>query len=267
MKFVFLTIVLFSAGWNFAQKIGETAQTPKQPNASQKLEQTCSSIKSGEIKDPPAQLAETCRALEEEQANREKQSDEKMKFLAGKYCRAPWAPDSPERARMHGVLVRIRPASRRQYPGESIAYIAVRSSVINAWTVVEGKQSFVCMPTAMINFMSNDGELAFIMGHETGHAVDEACKGRPKQDKALQRTCESRADAVGFDLLVKSGFNPFDASAAFGKLEMYTGDIRTDQNAQMQALGRDHPMTPDRIEHMRNMLHQYNVVLKGPLAR
>jgi len=72
---------------------------------------------------------------------------------------------------------------------------------------------------------------------------------------------------VGFDLLVKSGFSPYDAGAAFGKLEMYSGDIKTGVQAQLQALGRDHPMTPDRVQHMRDMLTQYKVVLKGPLSR
>ena len=189
-----------------------------------------------------------------------------MTAWAGQYCRAPWAQDSPERARMHQVLLRILPTIRREYQKEAIAYIAVKSSTINAWTVPGRPHSFVCMPTAMIDFMSSDGELAFIMGHETGHAVDEACKGHPKGNNAIQRECESRADAVAFDLLVKSGFSAFDAGAAFGKLEMYSGDIRTDRQAQMQALARNHPMTPERIQHMRNMLKQYNAVIRGPLA-
>ena len=109
------------------------------------------------------------------------------------------------------------------------------------------------------------GELAFVIGHETGHAVDQACKG-PKNGLSTQRACESRADAVGFDLLVKSGFNAFEAGAAFGKLEMYSGDIKTDVEAQLQVLGKDHPMTPDRVQHMRDILTQYKVVLNGPLV-
>lgn len=103
------------------------------------------------------------------------------------------------------------------------------------------------------------------MGHETGHAVDEACKGHPR-DNATQRNCETRADAVGFDLLVKSGFSPLDAGAAFGKLEMYSGDIRTDGKAQIQALARNRPMTPARVQRMHDMLKQYNAVISGPLA-
>jgi predicted Zn-dependent protease len=71
---------------------------------------------------------------------------------------------------------------------------------------------------------------------------------------------------VGFDLLVKSGFSPFEAGAAFGKLEMYSGDTKTGLGAQLQTLGKNHPMTPDRVQHMHDMLNQYNAVLKGPLA-
>jgi len=109
--------------------------------------------------------------------------------------------------------------------------------------------------------------LLALAASEMGHAVDQACKGANKNDMAVRRTCESRADAVGFDLLMKSGFSPYDTGAAFGKLEMYSGDIKTGVQAQLQALGRDHPMTPDRVQHMRDMLTQYNVVLKGPLSK
>jgi len=66
---------------------------------------------------------------------------------------------------------------------------------------------------------------------------------------------------------VKSGFSPYDVGAAFGKLEMYSGDIRTHLAAQFAALGKDRPMTPDRVQHMHDMLTQYNAVLKGPLAQ
>jgi len=147
-----------------------------------------------------------------------------------------------------------------------------RFGVVSSWnsllmTVVGENRSLICVPTAMVDFLSSDGEVAFIMGHEMGHAVDQACKGANKNDMAVRRTCESRADAVGFDLLMKSGFSPYDTGAAFGKLEMYSGDIKTGVQAQLQALGRDHPMTPDRVQHMRDMLTQYNVVLKGPLSK
>jgi len=251
--------------WGAISALSQEKQ--KQPNAQEKLKQTCSSIKSGEITNPPSQLVSTCQALEDEQSKKEAQVKEQNQFLAGKYCGAPWAPDSPQIARVRKLIPRIGPTISRQYPGQKITYLTVSSPTVNAWTIVGKTSSLVCLPTAIVDLMSSEGELAFIMGHETGHAVDDACKGHSKQDKVLQRACESRADAVGFDLMIKSGFSAYDAGAAFGKLEMYSGDIDTGPSSRLQALSKDHPMTPDRVQHMRNMLKQYNQVIRGPLAR
>jgi predicted Zn-dependent protease len=237
-----------------------------QPSAQQKLEKTCSSIKSGEIKDPPAQLVDTCQTLEQDDAAKKETAKENLEFAAGKYCGAPWAPSSPEAVRIDQLLPKLKASFTREYPGRSVLFVPVKSPVINAWTIVgDTKKSMVCMPTGFIDFLSGDGEIAFVMGHEIGHAVDQACM-RTRKDKAEQRVCEARADAVGFDLLVKSGFSPYDAAAAFGKIEMYSGDTKTGMGAKLLALGNSHPMTPDRIEHMHNMLTQYTAVLNGPLA-
>jgi predicted Zn-dependent protease len=246
------------------------AQTPKldekqAPTLQQRLEETCQAIKSGELANPQAQLADICRAYDDEQEKKKEQSKEQMQFWSAKFCGAPWAPDSPQRTKAAPIFQKLMPTFQRQYAGQSVTFLVVKSPIINAWTIVSDSRSLICMPTAMIDFLSSDGEVAFIMGHEMGHAVDQACKG-PKNDMTVHRTCESRADAVGFDLLVKSGFSPYDAGAAFGKLEMYSGDIKTDLRAQLQALGRDHPMTPDRVQHMRDLLRQYNAVIKGPLS-
>ncbi|MGC1606403.1 MAG: M48 family metallopeptidase [Candidatus Acidiferrum sp.] len=237
-----------------------------QPTAQQKLAQTCDSIKSGELKDPPAQLTDACRTLEEERAKKKEQAKDAEEFLAGKFCGAPWSPDSPESVRVNQLLSKLAPTFRREYPNQTVLFLTVKSPIINAWTITASPQkSLVCVPTGIIDFLSGDGELAFIMGHETGHAVDQACK-IPKNTKALQRACETRADTVGFDLLVKSGFSPYDAGAAFGKIEMYLGDTNTDLRAKLMALGKSHPMTPERIRHMRDLQTQYNAVLNGPLA-
>lgn len=250
-----------------AASFAQSQDKQKQSTAQEKLKQTCSSIKSGEITNPPSQLVSTCQALEDEQSKKDEQTKEQNQFLAGKYCGAPWAPDSPQIARVRKIIPKLGPTVFRQYPGQKITYLTVTSPIVNAWTIVGKTASLVCLPTAIVDLMSSEGELAFIMGHETGHAVDDACKGHSKQDKAVQRTCESRADAVGFDLMIKSGFNAYDAGAAFGKLEMYSGDIDTGPSARLQALSKDHPMTPDRVQHMRAMLKQYNQVIRGPLSR
>jgi predicted Zn-dependent protease len=138
----------------------------------------------------------------------------------------------------------------------------------------------------MVHFMGDaEGELAFIMSHEIGHTVDDQCKtqaGRAQIGQAAapmrsffgallgggngaaaatqlatQRSCEARADAVGFYIFTASGYNPFDAAGAFGRLEMYLGDTSTGVFARLAAMGSNHPMTPDRIRHMRALLINY----------
>jgi predicted Zn-dependent protease len=259
-------ILCFLLGCMALAVTARTQEKQEQLNAQQKLEKTCASIKSGEIKEPPSQLADTCQTLEDDQAAKKEAAKENLEFAAGKYCGAPWVPDSSEATSVNRLLPKLRTTFKREYPGRSVLFLPVKSPVINSWTVIaDSKKSLVCMPTGIIDFLSNDGELAFVMGHEIGHAVDQACM-RTKKDKAEQRVCEARADAVGFDLLVKSGFSPYDAAAAFGKMEMYSGDTKTGLGAKLLALGNSHPMTPERIEHMHSMLTQYNAVLNGPLA-
>jgi predicted Zn-dependent protease len=125
----------------------------------------------------------------------------------------------------------------------------------------------------MVPFMGSEGEFAFLVSHEIGHAVDDACKTPPRTGRlasvrrrsrldvllggnrvAAQRKCETRADAIGFNIFRAAGYNPFDAAGAFGRLEMYLGDTSTGILARLNAVRSDHPMTPDRIKHMRSLL-------------
>ena len=185
-------------------------------------------------------------------------------MLAKEYCKGTWAENSSQRVRMHQMLLRIEPALKQQFPHETITYVAVNSRVINAWTIPGSNHvNVVCMPTAMIDFMSADGELAFVMGHETGHAVDESCKqakAKNRNNLALVRKCEDRADKVGFFLITHSGFSPYEAGAAFGKLSMYSGDAR---ETKFQELFQNHPMTTERIQHMHELVAKYQAESGG----
>lgn len=207
-------------------------------------------------------------------------------------CRASEITSGPEFDEMRRVEQKIGTVVNQDR--QHRVYVALVSSpVINAWaTNFSMTNSMICVPIAMVHFMGDaEGELAFILSHEIGHTVDDQCKtqagrlavansrgslgallgsilggqqGAAAASKvAQQKGCEERADEIGFYIFTASGFNPYDAAGAFGRLEMYSGDTNTGVLARLNALGSDHPMTPDRISHMRTLLINYTLQNAG----
>jgi predicted Zn-dependent protease len=164
--------------------------------------------------------------------------------------------------------------------------VLTRNATINAWEVpVDSTHHLVCVPVTMVHLMGDaEGELAFVVAHEIGHALDDLCRstrGRlavarsqgslsallgallggergAYESSSLdqQKGCEERADAIGFLIFTRAGYNPFDAAGSFGRLEMLSGDTGTGLVSYLGALSSGHPMTPDRIKHMRALLVQ-----------
>lgn len=146
---------------------------------------------------------------------------------------------------------KILAAFKTMYPASSAEIALISSNEINAWQL--HPSDWVCVPTAMTSFMDNEDELAFILGHELGHVVDSACAA-VTLNRQNQIICEMRADAIGFRLLVAAGYSPYAAAGAFGRLEMYSGDIETGISGLFRQLASDHPITPNRIANMRRLL-------------
>ncbi len=195
------------------------------------------------------------------------------------YCHASEITSGPEFDRIESIRQRLAPVLAR-VRGHEIHFAVVDSAVINAWHVpFNGNVSLICIPTGIVRFMGDsEGEMAFIYAHEIGHALDDTCKsgagraqiapptisgaldkllgGSGRNALAEQRTCEARADEIGFRIFTAAGYNPFDAAGAFGRWEMLLGDTSTGIFERLAAMGSDHPMTPDRIRHMHVLLLQ-----------
>lgn len=195
------------------------------------------------------------------------------------FCHAPEVTSGPEFERIASIRQRLAPILAR-VPGYQIHVAVVDSNTINAWeNNLTPRIALICVPTSFVRFMGDgEGEMAFIYAHELGHALDDTCKsdsGRaqvapPTLSGALdrllggsgrnglveQKACENRADEIGFDIFTAAGYNPFDAAGGFGRLEMLLGDTSTGLLGRLAFLGSDHPMTPDRIRHMRSLLLQ-----------
>jgi predicted Zn-dependent protease len=201
---------------------------------------------------------------------------------APKGCGAAEISTGPDRAELSHIEQRlvgvIKPDGRHR-----IHIALVRSNAINSWELnADATHYLVCVPQAMVHFMGDaPGELAFVVSHEIGHALDDVCRtaaGRLEVARsqgslaaalgeflggakrayqmsglAQEKGCEERADAIGFMIFIRAGYNPFDAAGAFGRLEMYSGDTGGILN-QVMSLGSGHPMTADRINHMRELL-------------
>jgi predicted Zn-dependent protease len=195
------------------------------------------------------------------------------------YCRAVEVTSGQEFERMASIRGRLAPVLAR-VPGQRIDLAVVDSTVLNAWANnLNPRLALICVPTAFVRLMGDsEGEMAFMYAHETGHALDNACKsdsgraqiasqtlsgelssllgGSGRSALAEQRACESRADEIGFRIFTAAGYNPFDAAGGFGRLEMLSGDTSTGLLGRLLALNNDHPITPDRIRHMRALLIQ-----------
>lgn len=202
--------------------------------------------------------------------------------IVQKGCGAAELTSGPERALLTRIQKRLGPVIK--VDGRHIIYVALaRSNAINSWELsLDATHFLVCIPVAMVRFMSGtEGELAFVVSHELGHALDDLCRtaeGRLAVAKsqgsiaaalgelfggargayqlsglAQEKGCEERADEIGFLIFTRAGYNPFDAAGAFGRLEMYNGDTGG-VLSKVKALGSGHPMTADRIKHMRQLL-------------
>jgi predicted Zn-dependent protease len=212
---------------------------------------------------------------------------EKKEQAIAKVCKGPEITSGLEFDELHRIVQRLGKVTEGD--SQHKQYVAlVDGSVINAWDVnLNMNASLICVPVSMVHFMGDaEGELAFIIAHETGHAVDDACKtqsGRStvagpaanrsalfgslfagskgaaaQRQLAEQRSCESRADDIGFAIFTRAVYNPYDAAGAFGRLEMYLGDTSTGVKSHfLNAMLSNHPMTPDRINHMRGLLMNY----------
>lgn len=165
-----------------------------------------------------------------------------------------------------------------QHPAPDV--VLINSEVINAWTVnLDEVHAIVCIPLGLVRWQEDaDGELAFIIGHELGHAWDEGCKtsaGRsriarkshsfgallfgpsPGDELGDQRNCELRADAAGLRSLVRAHYNPWDAVTSFERMQELQKDRRSGVFGRLAATGSDHPITSDRIRQLKKLIaHQ-----------
>jgi Zn-dependent protease with chaperone function len=195
--------------------------------------------------------------------------------MVQQYCSASQVTSGADFDKVTAIALRLAATN----PDIHIA--VANSSLINAWEVdISSETSLICIPVALVHFMEGEeGELAFILAHEVGHAIDDRCrtlKGRSRvaehsgmgyvlailfghsagDEAGDQRACEARADELGFNLMTRAGYDPNDAAAAFQRFSDRSALPATAPLffARLAALGKDHPITPDRIYHVHKLI-------------
>lgn len=156
-------------------------------------------------------------------------------------------------------------------------FVVLETPVQNAFCLPGGK---VAVYSGIMDFMNNEAELAFVIGHEVAHAIARHGGERMSwtqlrslggillsstlQNETLDgiygtgtdlgvmlpfsRSNESEADMIGLILMAKAGYNP-KASVQFWR--------RFSQNSQAGMLGSlrsTHPCDADRIQAMEDNL-------------
>jgi len=84
------------------------------------------------------------------------------------------------------------------------------TKTINAGTTRTNK--LVTVYYGILPYLDNDDELAALLGHEMGHAIDDYGGFFKWMDMTLNsKEYEFKADLIGVDLMVKAGYNPIAA--------------------------------------------------------
>jgi predicted Zn-dependent protease len=171
-------------------------------------------------------------------------------------------------------------AAKTQRPNLPYRFSVLDSPVVNAFAVPGGS---VYVTRGILAMMSSEAELAAVLGHELGHvnarhSMSQMSKAQIAQiglvagsviskrfakaaglaSAGLQvlflkysRDNENQADALGVDYSRAGGYNPADMAVTFVALQKM-GDLSG--GSSLPGFLSTHPLTPDRIAHVKTML-------------
>lgn len=181
---------------------------------------------------------------------------------------------STDRA-MNQRVARIGKKVAAVSPRQDVTYTykVVNSNDINAFAAPGGP---VVITKRLAKMLTTDGELAFVLGHETGHiaaqhgrkAINQALiaqglasillknSGQAAQvganvmytlySRGYSREQEYQADSYGYELMTKAGYSADEAVKALAKLGIK-------RSSGVNKYLATHPDIPDRIDRMAQM--------------
>ncbi|MDW8131330.1 MAG: M48 family metalloprotease [Bryobacterales bacterium] len=130
----------------------------------------------------------------------------------------PWPPSHKER--IYSVYVRVTGAARLVDPevfGQVPQLLIGTERQINAYAFRTGDRIQINLATSQL-FSDAEAELAYVVAHELGH-IYQFRTGR----KLFSSNDELDADAWAALLLLASGYEPYAAAGALGRLQLAAG--------------------------------------------
>jgi predicted Zn-dependent protease len=191
---------------------------------------------------------------------------------------------------VQSVGMRLARVSHR--PNLHYRYRVLNSSVPNAFALPGG---YIVINRGLLVGLSNEAEMAAVLGHETGHVTAKhslagyqramatnvlvagvllATGGRAGVqqvsgitasliENGFSRDQEREADWLGIDYMVKAGYNP---EGAIQLQEYFYRQMEGGKNPMwMEGLFRTHPFSKERLENARaRIAERYPYTVKNP---
>ncbi len=174
---------------------------------------------------PAAAVAQQRGLNPRDVAESRKQHAELMREFGG-------AETGPRAAYVEGVGRRVASYSGIANPAQTFQFTTVNSAVENAFALPGG---YVYITRQLMALMNDESELAFVLGHETGHVA--ADHGRQRRAATQRNSILGALGAILGGFLGNSGFGGLISQGAMQYAQMATLSFSRDQEYQADTLG------------------------------
>lgn len=177
-------------------------------------------------------------------------------------------------ANLTDAIARVDPSINKK----PYNYFINKDTSLNAFCTLGHNMS---VNTGIFNYIKNDDEIAVILGHEMGHGQkDHPAKGARKSilpmivastvdnigglilanalnNQGITKPMEREADALAFEYITHSNYNPGACAAVWQRIIDKSGD-NPDSFLTFLAGGSDHPSHASRRDTYAKKLHEYS---------
>ncbi len=193
-------------------------------------------------------------------------------------------------AYVEGVGRRVAAFSGVANPGQTYRFTTLNSAVENAFAVPGG---YIYITRQLMTLMDDESELAFVLGHETGHIAANHAQARRSAEQrnsilgvlgailgssiggsalgnllaqsaqlrtlSFSRDQEYQADTLGTRYVVAAGYDPMGAAnilASLGRADALQLRIQGKGNRSLPEWASTHPNSENRVQRERQLAMQ-----------